>query len=70
MNNICKQCNVERRRVTEYSDGKLYQFYRCPMCYSETRKEIVEFDSFNSKEDKQKPVMRNKKRPKRDHGQR
>lgn len=35
---FCKNCNVKMQHVIRFEKGAMFEFERCPKCYSESKK--------------------------------
>lgn len=34
----CKHCNKQMKHVLRFDENNMYEFYRCPQCYSESKR--------------------------------
>lgn len=41
----CDKCMVPMKRIMSFRNGKVYKFYRCPKCKSESEERIVPYVS-------------------------
>lgn len=46
---ICKRCNTIMRYVMRFEKDKFSYFYRCPKCYTESKKFPLTFTSADNK---------------------
>lgn len=46
---ICNHCKTQMKRVLSFDKDKIYKFYRCPICYFESKKMLC---FFNKKQDR------------------
>lgn len=45
---ICKNCGSVMKHSLSFEDGKAYEFYQCPKCYSRTKNAPYDFASIDN----------------------